>query len=567
MEPTLRSIEEIERELTTAGAGFELETAAVMGEEMAVFKNRPRSLSEVLVNSAGFGQAEYLVCDDLRISFADHVGLVARVAEVFSRDHGISKGDRVAILAANCPEWIVCFWATLSLGAIAVGLNGWWVRDEIMYGLADSEPSLLIGDSKRLERVKGQQLPCSVIEIESAFPELWQRYPEAELPTVEIAEDDPATILYTSGTTGRPKGAVSTHGNIIAMTQLQMFHGIRAMMWNNENATAAADVPADKGAGLASTMLCNTPLFHVSGLFAAGVTMLAGGVRTIWMRGRFDPEKVLQLIEKEKVTSWGPMGAMLHRTLGHPDLHKYDLSTIQNLGTGGAPLSSKLQARMRDVFPNARNYIGVGYGLTECTALASTIFGKDLEAHPDSVGRPLPTVSIEVRDPQGDSLGEGEEGEIHIRSPLVMKEYWRLPEATAETILDGRWLSTGDIGRIEDGRLYIATRKRDLILRGAENVYPVEIEQCLESHPAVDEAAVIGVDHEELGQEVKAIVVLDEGASVNGQELATWTAERLAYYKVPAHWEFRSKPLPRNATGKVLKKLLEEGGESAFVDE
>ncbi len=555
----MRSIDDIERELLAPGGAFETTTGEVMGESMAVFKNRPGSLRQVLENSAGFGEAEYLVCDDLRISFAEHAGLVAAVAEVFRRDYAIGKGDRVAILAANCPEWIVCFWAALSLGAIATGLNGWWVRDEIMYGLGDSEPKLLIGDRKRLDRIEGEKLPCPTIEIESAFPELWQRYPEAELPALEIAEDDAATILYTSGTTGRPKGAVSTHGNIVAMTQVQMFHGIRALMWNSDKAA--------HGAGLASTMLCNTPLFHVSGLFAAGVTMLAGGVKTVWTRGRFDPVKVLELIQAEKVTNWGPMGTMLHRTLNHPDLDRYDLSTIQNLGTGGAPLSPGLQARMREAFPNARDYISVGYGLTESTALASTIFGEDLEKHPDSVGRPLPTVAVEIRDGRGRALPEGEEGEICMRSPLVMKEYWRRPEETAEIIGPGRWLRTGDIGRLDDGRLYIATRKRDLILRGAENIYPVEIEQCLEAHPAVDEAAVIGVDHEELGQEVKAVVVLAEGAGATAEELGAWTAERLAYYKVPAHWDLRKERLPRNATGKVLKKLLEEGGQSAFIDD
>lgn len=559
----MRSIEDIERELLGPGGAFETTAGRVLGEPMDVFKNRPASLREVLENSVGFGEAEYLVCEDLRISFAEHVQLVAAVAEVFSRDHGITKGDRVAILAANCPEWIVCFWAALSLGAIAVGLNGWWVRGEIMYGLGDSEPRLLVGDRKRLERIAGARLDCPVLEIESAFPELWQRYRGASLPTVDIAEDDPATILYTSGTTGRPKGAVSTHGNIVAMTQLQMFHGIRAIMWNSEKPGHDSKI----GSGLASTMLCNTPLFHVSGLFAAGVTMLAGGVKTVWTRGRFDAGKVLELIEKEKVTNWGPMGTMLHRILNHPGLENHDLSTIQNLGTGGAPLNPALQQRMREAFPSARDYISVGYGLTESTALASTIFGEDLERHPDSVGRPLPTVKVEIRDSEGIALAEGQEGEIHLRSPLVMKEYWRRPEETAKTIGAGRWLATGDIGRIDDGRIYIATRKRDLILRGSENVYPVEIEQCLEAHPAVEEAAVIGVDHEELGQEVKAVVVLVEGAKGSSEEFSAWTAERLAYYKVPAHWDIGHQRLPRNATGKILKKLLEEGGQTAFVDE
>jgi len=554
------SAHEIEAQLTGPGGPFEIAHEPVLGERMPVFKQRAGNLRVLLEGSAAYGDLDYLVCNELRLSFAQHARVVASVAKAFAERYRVRKGDRVAILAANCPEWIVSFWAALSLGAIPVGLNGWWAGDEILYGLEDSDPTLLIGDSKRLARISGNSLRMPVVEIEHDFEKLWSHDLGAPLPDVAIAEDDPATILYTSGTTGRPKGAVNTHRNIIALCRVQMFHGIRQLMLG----AGQAGPPA---LSTRACMLVNTPLFHVSGLYAGAVTLLSTGVKTIWTTGRFDPVQVMELIEREKVTNWGPMGTMILRVLNHPDLGKYDLSSLRNVGSGGAPMSREIQQRMREAFPNIRGQMGLGYGLTESTALATINAGAELEAYPDSVGRPLPTIAVEIRDPEGRALPEGAEGEIHIRGPLVMKEYWRNPDATAQTILPGRWLRTGDIGRLEDGRLYIESRKRDLILRGGENVYPAEIELCLEAHPDVREAAVVGVDHPELGQEVKAIVVLAPGRRFEPEALARFVAGRLAYFKVPSRWELRREPLPRNATGKVLKHILTSDAENPFVEE
>jgi acyl-CoA synthetase (AMP-forming)/AMP-acid ligase II len=551
--------QEIEAQLTGPGAPFEIAEEMVLGERMPVFKDRPRSLRALLESSAGFGDREYLVCGDLRLSFAEHARVVASVARAFAERYGIQKGDRVAILAANCPEWIVSFWAALSLGAIAVGLNGWWAGDEIVYGVQDSDPKLLIGDGRRLARIAGRDLGVPVVEIEQDFAKLWNHDPGAALPDVVIDEDDPATILYTSGTTGRPKGAVNTHRNIIALCRVQMFHGVRSLM------LAAGQGPPAFSSG--ACMLMNTPLFHVSGLYAGAVTLLSTGVKTVWTTGRFDPVQVLELIQREKVTNWGPMGTMIHRVLSHPDFGKYDLSSLRNVGSGGAPMSRELQQRLREALPQIRSQMGLGYGLTESTALATLNSGAELEAFPESVGRPLPTIQVEIRDPDGRPLAEGREGEVYIRGPLVMKEYWRNPEATARTILPGRWLRTGDIGWMKDGRLTIESRKRDLILRGGENVYPAEIEMCLESHPEVREAAVVGVDHPELGQEVKAIVVPAPGCRPDPAQLSLFVAGKLAYFKVPSRWELRDEPLPRNATGKVLKNVLTGDAANTFVDE
>ncbi len=557
------SLLEVEAQLQGPGSLFESCPEEVCGQTLNVFKGRMSSLRQVLEFSASHGDKEYILYEDRRISYAEHLQAVASVAKVLAEDYGVGKGDRVAILAANCPEWIVSFWAITSLGAVAVGLNGWWAHDEILFGIEDCEPALLIADRRRLERIKDASLSVPVVEIESQFDALWNRHPDASLPDQPLHEDDPASILYTSGTTGGAKGAVHSHRNIIALAGLQFFHGLRVAMSTPAEESNEPPPP--------TVLLVNTPLFHASGLYTAAVTMLMGGTTTAWMSGRFDPVRVMEIIEREKVTNWGPMGTMAHRVVFHPEVERYDLSSLRGIGSGGAPTSPELLERIREVFPQACSGLGLGYGLTECTALATLIFGEELEAHPGSAGRPLPTVDIEIRDEQGKSLPEGCEGEIFIRSPLVMLEYWRRPKVNVETLHSEGWLASGDWGRMEEGFLYINSRKRDLILRGAENIYPVEIEHRLEAHPDVREVAVVGVDHPELGQEVKAVVVPQEGVTLDPgaftQVLAEWVAETLAYFKVPSHWEFRQEPLPRNAASKVMKHILSDGAQNPFIEE
>lgn len=546
--------EQIDAQLLGPGGPFALAEEPVLGERMTVFGNRPRSLRAYVEQSLTFGDAEYLVFGDRRITFAEHTRAVASVAKVFHERYGIGKGDRVAILAANCPEWIVAFWATVSLGAIAVAINGWWTGTEIRYALEDAEPKLLVADRKRLARLGGQDPGMPVVEIESEFDALWRHDPGASLPAITIAEDDPATILYTSGTTGRSKGAVQSHRNVIACVMATCCNGMRTMM-----------LQPPPGPPLPPCQFVTSPLFHVSGLYTSAILYLATGIRSVWSVGRFDPVEAMRIIEREKVTAWGVMATLVWRVINHPDFGTYDLSSLRTIGNGGGPTPPELLRRMQQDLPCAMP--AIGYGLTESGALATIINGSDWLAHPESVGRPLPTVGIEIRDLAGRVLPEGKEGEIYIRSPLVMLEYWRRPEATAETIVAGRWLRSGDIGRMVDGRLYLASRRRDLIIRGGENVYPVEIENRLAEHPDVQEIAVIPVPHPELGQEVKAVVVPRQGATLDAAALATFVGETLARFKVPSRWEIRSAPLPRNATGKVLKQVLMGEGESQFTEE
>lgn len=555
------SIEEIHEKLLGPGGAFELVEEEVLGERMQVFRRRPGSLRELLAASRAHGDKEYLVAGDQRINYADHADRVASVATALRERYRVKRGDRVAILAANSTEWIISFWATVSLGAIAVALNGWWTRDEILYGIEDANPRLLIGDRKRLARLQPGDADVPVVEMESDFEALLAYAPGSDLPDDPIDEDDPAVILYTSGTTGRPKGAVNSHRNILAFVSLVQFSGFRLMLHAVEKG-----VQADPNA-VATCTLVNAPLFHLSGLYAGAVSNLANGLKTVWMPGRFDPARVLELIEKESVTGWSPMGSMAHRVLSHPDFSRYDLSSVRTLGSGGAPVSAETQQQLQAGFPNARGSMGLGYGLSESTGSGAMIFGEFLAARPDSVGQPAPTVEIEVRDESGRALPEGREGEIHLRGPVVMLGYWRKEAATRETLAPGRWLRTGDVGRLSEGYLYINSRARDMILRSAENIYPVEIEHRLEAHPAVQEAAVFGVAHEELGQEVKAVVVAAPEASASTADLAAHCAETLAAYKVPSLWEVRADALPRNASGKVLKHVLSGDAENTFVEE
>lgn len=548
-----------EARLLEPGGFFELETVEILGAPVATFKHRPRSLRDLLIGSLKDPDATYVVFTDgeneRTITFGEHGRLVASVAASLRTEYGVGPGDRVAILAANCPEWILTLWATMSLGAVAVGLNGWSTGPEIRYFLDDAEPKLLVADAKRVARLEGEPPGVPLVRVDD-FAGLETYALDAGLPDTPIAEDDPAVILYTSGTTGRPKGAVNTHRNIAAFVSLNFFGGARTMMLH----------PPAPGARPACQLMTN-PLFHVSGLHAGAIMLLAGGVKSVWLTGRFDGATAMRTIERHRCTGWSFTETVLHRLVNHPDIGAYDLSSIRQVGGGGSPISPSLQARTREVFPNAATNMGIGYGQTECAALATMNFGEELRDFPMSAGRPLPTVGLEIRDPFGSPLPDGVDGEVCLRGPMVMPGYWRRPDETAEAITPDRWLRTGDIGHLDGGRLYLSSRKRDLILRGGENVYPVEIEKRIEDHPDVDECAVIGVDHPELGQAVKAIVVPHAGHSCDEAALRAWVGATLAYYKVPEQWEFRAEPLPRNASGKILKDVLVTGGERRFVEE
>ncbi|MCU1377830.1 MAG: acyl-CoA synthetase (AMP-forming)/AMP-acid ligase [Acidimicrobiales bacterium] len=553
LRPTVDALLEAATRLAASGQPFETSQEDVLGERMAVYTHRPRSLREVLKASAAHGDRDCLVFDDgRRISFTQFERDVASVAAGLAA-RGIGKGDRVAICAANGPGWLLTFWAATSMGAVVVAMNGWWTALEMRHALELTEPKLLVADAKRLQRIEAPGLP--VVDLDTDFDALWHHDPEAGLPDVAIDEDDAAMLLFTSGTTGRPKAAVQTHRTVIAFTMSQSFIAARAMLLAGRDATAA---PAPR--------LAVFPLFHVSGLGTTVSGLLTGGT-TVWPLGRFDAGRVIELTKEHGIAAWGGTSTHVLRLLEHPDLDTLDPLSIQQVGIGGSASTPDLIRRTEEKFPHLKGTFSTGYGSTESGGLISYATNAMITAVPECVGPPLPTIEVRVVDDEGNDVPEGDEGNICARSPLVMKEYWRHPEANAEAFLPGRWLKTGDFGRFEGGALFLASRKRDLIIRGGENIYPFEIENRLEEHPEIDETAVFGVDHPMLGQEVKAVVVVVSDSTLTAEAVQGWCAETLSSYKVPAHVELRTEALPRNATGKIMKHVLAGEAENTFVEE
>ncbi|MCA9504307.1 MAG: acyl--CoA ligase [Myxococcales bacterium] len=550
------TVEEATARLLSPGSPFELVEETVLGERMQVYKNRARSLRDLLAQSAAHGDKEYLVFSDgRRWSYAEHLADVASVAAALREQYGIGHGDRVAILAANAPEWILSYWALVSLGAVVIAMNGWWAADEIRYGLDLAKPRLLLADRKRLARLEGVDVGIPVVCFEDDFEALRRHAPGASLPDTPIAEDDPALLLFTSGTTGRPKGALVSHRTIVAFTMTSFFIGARRAM-------TEPPAPNPPGATLAPF-----PLFHLSGTMGSTTASLAGGVKTVWPMGRFDPTEIIRLTREEDITSWSGATTHVFRLLDHPDIESLDASRFTQIGVGGSATTPELIRTIERRFPHLGNAIGTGYGSSETGGLVSYADNAMLREAANCVGPPLPTVRVKIVDEAGRELPEGENGRICVRSPLVMLEYLNNPKANAEAMLPGRWVDTGDLGHLRDGRLYLESRLRDMIIRGGENIYPAEIENRIELHPDVAEVAVYGVEDRELGQRVKAVIVPNAGARPTEAAIRDFAAEALAYFKVPEIIEVRTEPLPRNATGKVMKHVLAGQGENTFVEE
>ncbi len=524
--------------LLAPGGPFELVPEEVLGSVVPVFARRRRALHELLAESVDHGDRVYLATAEHHTTFAEHARRVSALAAGLREEHGVAPGDRVAIHAANRPEWIETFWAVTSVGAIAVGFNAWWSAAETTAAVEQTTPVLVVADAKRAALV-GPGTP--VLAMEEGLPALLARHDGAPLPSSDVEEDDPAVILFTSGTSGHPKGVVHTHRNLLAVVEYHRFNDAVAAVFGDPTD------PRDK------TYLLTMPLFHVGSLHNLAVPRLATGSKVALHLGAFDVDRVLRLVESERVTNWGAVPTMAHRMLEHPDLSAYDTSSLRAFALASAPSSPAFKQRLRDGLPFASMLVD-SYGLTEtCTAVAVAT-PMDLAEAPGSLGRPVLGVQMEIRDPQGRPVPEGVEGEVCVRSMFVMKEYWDHPEATAAALREDRWLHTGDIGVMEQGRVRLSSRRADLIIRGGENINPGEIEAVLAEHPAVSDVVVLGLDDEALGQVPGAVVVLAEGADVTTEELAGHVGEQLAYYKVPVRWRLSHEPLPRNATGKVVRR-------------
>ncbi|MGH9088640.1 MAG: class I adenylate-forming enzyme family protein [Acidimicrobiales bacterium] len=590
--------------LTAPGQTFEMEEVVVRDIPTRVWKQAPATLRTVLELSRGHGEADFLVYENERVSFARHYRLAATLAHRLVDRFGVQKGDRVAIAMRNLPEWVTAFWAAAVAGAVVVPLNAWWTTDELAYGIEDSGSVVVFADRERADRIQprlgrlrglramvvtdehrdgslgggpgggtdgsavddtagsppaGEPEPSGTGDgaaKELAFADvLGDVDPEAVPPDVDLGPDDDATIFYTSGTTGRPKGAVGTHRNTCTNLMNLYFFNTRSRL---RFGTSMADT--EDGSQAQNCYLLTVPLFHATGCHAVLITNTAVGTKLVMVH-HFDPERALELIEREHVTIFGGVPTMVMRILDSPDLARRDLSSVRSISYGGAPAPPELVRRIRRAFPVGQP--GNGYGLTETSAAATMNSGEDYVHKPDSVGPPSPVndVAIVPEGFDGDEpihLGPGAPGELWIKGPNVVRGYWQCPEETARTFTRG-WIHTGDIARVdEEGFVYIVDRAKDMIIRGGENVYSVEVEDALFEHPAVADCAVIGVPDSILGEEVGAVVVLRPGTKVTGDELAEHVRQRLAAYNVPSRLWLRSEPLPHNPAGKVLKRSLRD---------
>ncbi len=573
------SIAEATAQMTAPGQMYEIERAVVNGAQMSVWKHAPDNLRVVLEMSLGHGSNDALVYEDRRYTYSEHYRIVASLAHRLV-DHGVVKGDRVAIAARNLPEWAMAFWAGVVIGAVVVPINAWWSTEELTYGLADSGASVLFVDEERLERLRPQfdalpELATVIVIAEDprrlvslgapharirvvGFAEFLGAVPtDGVPPDVAIGRDDDATMFYTSGTTGHPKGAVGTHRNLVTNLMGVFFSGQRASLRSGVVSLDAHGNPRP------NALLLSVPLFHATGCLAVLITNAAAGGKLVMMH-HFEAGLALAVIEREQITSFGGVPTIAMQVLDHPHFTSFDTSSVTSVAYGGAPAPPDLVRRIRAAFPNAQ--ASNGYGLTETSAGVCFISGPDYVAKPTSCGPPVPVCEVAIvpeefdGDEPTNDLARGPDvlGELWIKGPMVIRGYWNRPESTATSFTKG-WLHTGDVARIdEEGFVYIVDRAKDMIIRGGENVYSVIVEAVIFDHPDVADCAVVGIPHATMGEEVAAVIVLRPGRVVEAEEIVRHVALHLARYEVPTRVFFRSSALPRNPQGKVLKRELRD---------
>ena len=555
-----RSVAQVQDLLCAPGMPFEMEQAEIRGVATRIWKNAMPSLAALARHGRTHGDATFLIYEDERVSFDGWFRAAALLA-AHLQAQGVGKGDRVALAMRNLPEWPVAFFAITALGAICVPLNAWWTGPELSYGLSNSGAKVLICDPERLDRAAPHfaELPAleqvlvaraaGAVQGATRMEDIigpsagWSDLPDTDLPAVEISPDDPATILYTSGTTGNPKGALGTHRNLTTNILSSGYAAARSVLRRGE----ALPEPTRK------TMLTVIPLFHATACSATMMGAIAGGHTLIFMY-KWDPVQAFGIIEREKVNATGGVPTIAWQLLEHPDRANYDLSSLEIIGYGGAPSAPELVRRIYEEFGALP---GNGWGMTETTATVTTHSGEDYLNRPTSCGPAVAAADLEIRGEDGVTiLPTGAIGELWARGPMIVAGYWQNPEASAATFVDG-WVRTGDLAYLDDeGFCFIADRAKDIVIRGGENIYSSEVENALYDHPAVMDAAVVGIPHRTLGEEPAAVVHLSAGMTATEAELQSHVRERLAAFKVPVRILFHGETLPRNANGKILKKDL-----------
>ncbi|MCZ6619083.1 MAG: class I adenylate-forming enzyme family protein [Gammaproteobacteria bacterium] len=545
-------------ELTAPGARFEVTEVDVRGVAIKTYVNAPSSLRDLWLLSADFADNDYLVYQEERWTYAQAHQQVAAIAS-WLKAHGVQPGDRVAIAMRNYPEWLLGYWAVASMGAVVVGLNAWWIGPEMVYGLNDSAPKVLICDEERLTRA---------LEHRDEFPDMifiGVRLPEAiegvvswseltanpgTLPDVSIDPDSDVCIFYTSGTTGSPKGAQLTHRGCVANVMNLAFWAATLGLVAERAGKTGGDPEA---AAPTMAALVTTPLFHVTAnnCVAHGATLSGGKLVHMY---RWDAGEALRLIEAERITNLTGVPVMAREVISHPDFATTDTSSLTGLGGGGAQLQPDLVSKIDSAVETARP--NTGYGMTETCGVITSISADYFIDKPESAGPALPVYDVKLVDDDGNEVPRGEPGELWVKGAPVIRGYINRPDDTAEAITDG-WLHTGDIARIdEDNFIFIVDRKKDMVIRGGENIYCAEVENTIHENGEVAECVVFGVPDQRLGEEVGAAVFLNKGGSLTADELRNFCAERISRHKLPRYIWFTTEPLPRNANGKFMKRDL-----------
>ncbi|MBK6707490.1 MAG: acyl--CoA ligase [Sphingomonadales bacterium] len=551
-------LRQVRDELTGPGGPFEIVKADILGNRIRTYKNAPPSVREVWLSTALFAERPYLIYQDERLTYAEAHAQVNAVAAWLAAQ-SVQPGDRVAIAMRNYPEWMLIYWACVASGVTVVGMNAWWTPEEMAYALNDSAPKILFLDSERLARLREiPELTGTVqlvgIRLDETPPDVipWSDViaRDGAMPDVTVDPDSDACIFYTSGTTGFPKGAQLTH------------RGCVANLFNMLYAAASSALAVERATGVAPpatppvpVTLVTTPLFHVTANNCAAYGVTAAGGALVLMY-RWDAGDALKIIESERVTGMSGVPIMARELIGHPDFPNTDTSSLLALSGGGAQVPPDQVLKIDEAVETARPT--TGYGMTETCGIITSIGGDFYVDRPASAGPAMPVYEAKCVDDDGNEVPLGEAGELWVRGAAVIKGYINRPDATAESITDG-WLHTGDIARMdEDDFIYIVDRKKDMVLRGGENVYCVEVEAAIYRHPAVAECSVFGVPDDRLGEEVAAAIFLKAGETLDADGLREEMAKHIAKHKLPRFVWFVDEPLPRNASGKFLRRELRD---------
>jgi acyl-CoA synthetase (AMP-forming)/AMP-acid ligase II len=548
------TLAEAHTRLTAPGEFFETVEIEVRGVRMRVWKHAPATAAEAFSSARAFGTREFLVHGQERVSYDAFARATLNLARLLA-ESGVKKGDRVALAMRNLPEWPAVFMATLLSGAIAVPLNGWWTKSELAFALRDCGARFLFADGERLVRLQDLPHPVEKVFVARAAdpsanltrledvigaPADWPGLPECPMPDISLAPEDDATIFYTSGTTGEPKGALGTHRALTTNIFAMPFSSAR-------NAIRRGEAPF--ASPVQRVTLLAVPFFHVIGSLSVLLPNMAMGGKLVLMH-KFNAREALALIERERVTVTGGVPAVALSLLDSAE--SADLSSLELLTFGGAPSPVSLPGR---IFNELGAWPGHGWGMTETSATCTSHAGPDYLHRPASCGPALPVCRLKIMN--GDNeLPPGVAGELWAFGPNIVKGYWKRPAETAASFEHG-WLRTGDLAVMdEEGFLTILDRRQDMLIRGGENIYCIEVENVLIQHPAVADAALIGLPHPVLGEVPAALVEARPGAQVSESELQDFVRERLAAFKVPVRVQVSEEALPRNEGGKLMKQDL-----------